>query len=309
MKKRLLYITSLVIFFSECSPAPASLFTVTPLPSRATQTPLPPPSTATLPPSPTVFARPKLDLPIDPEAGDLWERPGDGMMMAFITAGKFTIGSEPEDPCAHLDEQPIHEVYLDDFWIDQTEVTNTQYKKCVTAGLCLEPTVCGSGEWTYQDPLKNEYPVTCLTWDETQAYCGWIGGRLPSEAQWEKAARGTEENKFPWGNEFDAAKCNSQESEIDGPRPVGSYSPQGDSPYGLMDVAGNVWEWTGDWYDIDYYGIATSQDPRGPKTGDRRSLRGGSWYANYCSVRTSYRYYDVPNGRSTGVGFRCVVVP
>jgi formylglycine-generating enzyme required for sulfatase activity len=231
------------------------------------------------------------------------------MTMLYIPAGEFTMGSEPEDPCAHLDEQPKHKVYLDPYWIDQTEVTNGQYQLCVKAGSCPEPPVCGVGESTYQDATKSLHPVTCLIWDEATLYCEWIGGRLPTEAQWEKAARGTEEYKYPWGTNFESSKCNSQEGSLDGPQAVGSFSPEGDSPFGLQDMAGNVWEWTRDWYDIEYYGRAPSENPGGPAAGERRSLRGGSWYANDCSVRTSYRYYDVPQGRSPGVGFRCVIVP
>ena len=317
MKKIIWLLTTLFFLVAGCQPAPSLPSTPTPLPPTATPSPEPPVVTATytsLPPTdnstPTANPpTPRPNLPVDPAASDVWKRSTDGMTMVYIPAGEFVIGSEAEDPCAHLDEQPKHKVYLNQYWIDQTEVTNAQYQKCVKAGMCVEPASCGQGESTYQDALKSDYPVTCLTWDEVGVYCGWVGGRLPTEAQWEKAARGTAELKYPWGNEFESTNCNSEEGGIEGPMPVGSYSLQGNSPYGLMDVSGNVWEWTADWYDIGYYSKASSQNPTGPKSGEHRSLRGGSWYANYCSVRTSYRYYDLPYGRSTGVGFRCVVVP
>ena len=279
------------------------------LPTTILVTEQPPPSpTSTVPPT-TATLTPAPEMPPDPEEYNIWQRSADSMVMVYIPAGEFTMGSEPEDPCAHLDEQPKHKVFLDSYWIDQNEISNAQYKICYDAGYCQEPTPCGSEEFTYQDLNKGHYPVTCLTWEEAGLYCQWIGGRLPTEAQWEKAARGTDYLKYPWGNEFDQARCNSQESELEGPVPVGSYSPEGDSPYGLQDMAGNVWEWTRDWYDIEYYGRAPSDNPSGPMGGERRSLRGGSWYANDCSVRTSYRYYDVPYGRSPGVGFRCVIQP
>jgi formylglycine-generating enzyme required for sulfatase activity len=303
--KRVFYILLMGLFLiSGCLSAP---------------TPLPPtkiPSTEQPQPTYSPTATPLVEAPLtapetppDPGESETWERTADGMMMFYIPAGEFTMGSEPEDPCAHLDEQPKHEVFLDHYWVDQSEVTNHQYRICVESGYCPEPPACGVEEFTYQDPEKEGYPVTCLVWEEAGLYCEWIGGRLPTEAQWEKAARGTDYLKYPWGNEFDQTKCNSQESTLDGPLPVGSYSPEGDSPYGLQDMAGNVWEWTRDWYDIEYYSSAPSDNPGGPKGGERRSLRGGSWYANDCSVRTSYRYYDVPHGRSPGVGFRCVIQP
>jgi formylglycine-generating enzyme required for sulfatase activity len=304
MNKTIFLITPLILLAVGCS---SSSTQITPTAIPSIEQPQPTPTLTILPTTETPLPAP--ELPPDPGDNKVWKRTADGMVMLYIPAGEFTMGSEPEDPCAHPDEQPKHEVFLDPYWIGQTEVTNAQYQACVEAGICQEPTSCGSGEFSYQDPTKDQFPVSCLTWEEAGAYCAWIGGRLPSEAQWEKAARGSDYLKFPWGNEFDQTRCNSQESDLDGPLAVGSYSPEGDSPFGLQDMAGNVWEWTRDWYDIEYYGKAPRDNPGGPVGGERRSLRGGSWYANYCSVRTSYRYYDVPHGRSTGVGFRCVILP
>jgi formylglycine-generating enzyme required for sulfatase activity len=226
--------------------------------------------------------------------------------MVYVPAGEFKMGSMESEPCAHLDEFPQHVVYLDSFWIDQTEVTNAQYQQCVEAGLCSPP-VCDWGESTYDDTTRGDHPVTCVNWDEARTYCEWAGGRLPIEAQWEKAARGTDERGYPWGNEFDENRCNSGESGIGETTPVKSYSPEGDSPYGAADMAGNAYEWVIDWYDIGYYANSPSENPAGPRGGKGRGLRGGHWYGDHCNARTSYRYYDVPHGRSNGVGFRCVV--
>ena len=247
MNKLIKILTLALILGAGCSIQAAA--TTTP----ATTTELPVIPSVTQSPIPhTETPTPGPEKPPDPGESEIWQRPSDSMMMFYIPAGEFIMGSEAEDPCAHLDEQPKHEVNLHPYWIDQTEVTNGQYQICVAEGFCPEPTACGVGEFTYQDPEKGQYPVTCLTWEEAGLYCEWVGGLLPTEAQWEKAARGIDYLKFPWGNEFDQSRCNSQESKLDGPMPVGSYSPEGDSPYSLQDMAGNVWEWTRDWYDIEY---------------------------------------------------------
>lgn len=257
-----------------------------------------------IPASPTLAP---VIIPIDkPTLGDTWRRPSDGMLMIFIPAGGFEMGSLEGNPCAHLDELPQHTVYLDAYWIDQGEVTNAQYRKCVEAGWCALP-ICDYGDSTFLAGTMEDHPVGCVNWHEASIYCEWIGGQLPTEAQWEKAARGTDAREYPWGAEFDAQLCNSSESAINGSTPVGRYSPAGDSPYGVADVSGNLWEWVSDWYDIGYYPTSPTSNPTGPQSGDNRAARGGSWYANSCSVRTTYRYYNIPDGRSPGMGFRCVL--
>ena len=286
--------------------------------SSTPNTPLPPSTPTLLSPTPsnspaptkvstetptTILAHP----PSASAPGETWTRPNDGMTVIYVPEGRFEMGSEEEDPCSHLDEYPLHTVYLDAFWIDQTEVTNTQYSRCVEVGACASPPTCDRGELTYEEPSKGNYPVACVSWDEAQNYCAWVGGRLPTEAEWEKAAGGTDGRKYPWGNEFDLNKCYSLEAEIEGPVPVGNYSPIGDGPYGLVDMSGNVWEWVQDWYDIGYYPRASSTNPGGPGGGDNRSVRGGSWYGDKCSTCVSYRYYNSPRSRSPGVGFRCAV--
>ncbi|NIM92235.1 MAG: SUMF1/EgtB/PvdO family nonheme iron enzyme [Anaerolineales bacterium] len=282
------------------APSPTNLppkTTVTP--EVPTETPLP--TNTSFPPTPTPI------LPRNPELGQKWTRPTDGMTIVFIPAGEFEMGSTEDVHCSHLDERPRHTVYLDDYWIDQTPVTNAHYQICVDAGACPPPTDCDWGDPTYGDESKEDHPVVCLSWDEARAYCEWVGGTLPTEAQWEKAARGTDLREYPWGDTFDTALCNTDESAIGETTPVGFYSPIGDSPYGLVDMAGNVWEWVIDWYDIGYYPESPKNNPQGPQGGRWRSLRGGSYYGDYCNARTAYRYYDVPYGSGAGVGFRCVV--
>jgi len=321
MHKRGLLAAFVVIYLTGCGskpvPGPEAMPTSTPITPASTQLPptsapvMPtftevPPTYTPLPPTPTqILPTPTQAPPSEPVLGDEWVRPADDMVMSYIPAGEFEMGSTESNPCAHLDEFPQHSVFLDAYWIDQTPVTKAQYQRCVDEGLCELPASCGWGEVTY-DEEKNDHPVVCVTWDEARNYCKWTGGRLPSEAEWEKAARGDDGRGYPWGEEFDESKCNSSESGIDGTTPVRFYSPEGDSPYGLADMAGNVWEWVIDWYDIDYYAKASSQNPTGPAAGDRKALRGGSWYGDLCNARTTYRYYDVPYGRGPGVGFRCV---
>ncbi len=290
--------------FIACGPAPTtnqadeihSSTEASRLPDSDAQVSAPPSSTLT-----------PVIIPItEPALGDTWLRLSDGMLMIFIPEGSFEMGSKESNPCAHLDELPRHSVYLDGFWIDQNEVTNAQYRKCVDAGWCTLP-ICDYGESTYPEETLEDHPVGCVNWYEASIYCEWIGGQLPTEAQWEKAARGIDAREYPWGNDFNEQLCNSSESAINGSTPAGQYSPEGDSPFGLADVSGNVWEWVMDWYDISYYASSPSANPTGPEAGENRAARGGSWYANYCSVRTTYRYYNTPHGRSPGMGFRCVL--
>ncbi len=272
---------------------------------QAAPTEIPPPTDT--PPPPTATALPTVASPADAQLSDTWSRPADGMQMIYIPAGRFVMGSTEADPCAHLDEFPRHTVSLDAYWIDRTEVTNAQYQACVETGICQPATSCSWGEPTYENPAKADHPVVCVNWFSAGDYCAWVGGRLPTEAEWEYAARGADERRYPWGDEFDSELCNSSEAGIDETTPAGQFSPLGDSPFGLVDVAGNVWEWVTDWYEIGSYTHDKPSNPTGPKTGKGRALRGGSWYGDGCSVRTTYRYYNDPLDHSPGVGFRCVV--
>ena len=180
------------------------------------------------------------------------------------------------------DEKPVHTVYLDAFWIDQTEVTNKQYQACVDAGTCKPPSITSSFTHSdyYGNPEFDEYPVIYVNWDKAKWYCKvWAGGDLPTEAQWEKAARGTDERTYPWGEGIDCDKANYNGSCVGDTSPVRSYE-SGKSPYNAYDMAGNVWEWVNDYYQSNYYTMlgGNASNPFGPDSGQYRVLRGGSWF-------------------------------
>ena len=217
------------------------------------------------------------------------------MAMVFVAAGEFPMGSNDGDS----DEKPVHTVYLDAFWIDKYEVTNAQYKHCVAAAACKPWDLAVVSRWN-----GDRQPVLGVDWEDARAYCQWVGGRLPTEAEWEKAARGTDGRTYPWGNDWDAGKLNSTGTGPGRTTDLGSY-PGGASPYGALDMAGNVWEWVADWYDEGYYGRSPARNPTGPDSGTSRVLRGGSWGKGSDFARCAYCSGLAPNGRSGSVGFRC----
>ena len=216
------------------------------------------------------------------------------------------------------DENPYHRVWLDAYYIDKFEVTVDQYARCARAGKCQEPGAVGYCIWG--QPGKGDHPVTCVDWNQAGAYCGWTGKRLPTEAEWEKAARGPEGRIYPWGDRFDCHRGNFDDEkdrdpdsipggpDCDGYKttaPVGHF-PAGASPYGVMDMAGNVWEWVSDWYGDNYYRDSTSRNPSGPPGGTVRVLRGGGWYSDAPFIlRTSRRGWADPNYQGDHYGFRC----
>ena len=193
-------------------------------------------------------------------------------VMVTVPAGDFTMGSNDDD------SKPAHQVYLNAFSIDKYEVTNAQYKQCVDAGKCSPPAKSESRtrNWYYGVPKYNNYPVIYVSWDDAKRYCAWAGKRLPTEAEWEKAARGTDGRIYPWGNSFDARKLNSSEGGKGDTTAVGSY-PDGASPYGALDMAGNVSEWVADRYDENYYANSPRNNPPGPSSGLGHVQRGGDW--------------------------------
>jgi eukaryotic-like serine/threonine-protein kinase len=216
----------------------------------------------------------------------------DGAGMVYVPAGEFLMGSED----GSSDEAPKHDVYLDAYWIYKHEVTNEQYHACIKAGIC-------SG--IFSKYPENKYPADYIDWYEAETYCEWAGGRLPSEAEWEKAARGTDGRSYPWGEE--SPNCNlANFGGCSGHTvPVGSF-PEGASPYGALDMAGNMWEWVADWYDPDYYGSSPSENPTGPVGGEHRVLRGGSWLNTKGYIRASLRLMFSPGITNQNIGFRCV---
>jgi eukaryotic-like serine/threonine-protein kinase len=243
-----------------------------------------------------------------PRVGDTRVSTIDGMALVYVPAGEFLMGSTSSDELAATDEKPQHTVYLDAFWIDRTEVTNAMYAKCVAAGDCDAPDSTGSYTRSsyYENAQYADYPVIYVSWIDASAYCDWAGRWLPSEAEWEKAARGTDGRIYPWGDQSPSANLlNYYQNEGD-TTAVGSY-PSSASPYGALDMAGNVWEWVHDWYGENYYSNSSSANPTGPSTGQYRMLRGGAWYDIDRYGRTADRngYTSVFTGYN--IGFRCLL--
>jgi formylglycine-generating enzyme required for sulfatase activity len=253
---------------------------------------------------------------------------GSNAGMVRVPAGKFTRGSNSDGS----DEKPMREIYLSEYWIDTYEVTVDQYRACVDAGKCSKPdtgtTYC-SGEWADRNNWtqnRGKHPVNCVSWTQADQYCRWAGKRLPTEAQWEKAARGTDGRTYPWGeavpgsdgreygNFADASAKQkwSGWSVISGyddgwatSSPVGSFEV-GKSPYGAHDMSGNVWEWVSDWYSSDAYQSAPERDPEGPKSGSKRVFRGGSFNdLNVSWLRAADRVWGEPASVDNVLGFRC----
>lgn len=262
-----------------------------------------------------------------PSLGDTRTRPIDGAVMVYVPAGEFEMGSDEQEVdfalqlCMEYDtncrrpyfsvEQPVHTVVLDGFWIDKTEVTNSQYRQCESAGACGE--LGCEGEVLLGD---GEYPVVCMTWDQAAAYCEWVEARLPSEAEWEYAARGPEARRYPWGDDFDGTVLNycdvnctldkRDEKFDDGytrSAPVGSYLG-GASWVGALDLAGNVWEIGADRYGS--YSADLQTNPTGPLSGNRRVARGGSWHTSPDHVRSALRTNIGADQFVDHAGFRCV---
>jgi serine/threonine-protein kinase len=238
--------------------------------------------------------------------------------MVYVPAGDFIMGSQLG--AGSDEEAPQHLVTLDAYWIDQTEVTNAQYHLFVDATGYPAPALCEPADSTFADAGLADHPVVCVSWDDAQAYCAWVGGRLPTEAEWEKAARGTDERTYPWGNSFDGSLANYCDNTCelsqrdtgfnDGyvrTAPVGSY-PAGASPYGALDMAGNVWEWVSDWYNFYYYAKSPQLNPGGHNIGDYRVLRGGAWSGFPTNARSAFRGWLAPDMGDRAIGFRCVVI-
>ncbi len=260
----------------------------------------------------------------------------DGTVMVYVPPGQFEMGSDDSEVDRALElcdmfyqggcqrewfevEQPLHTVILDRFWIDQTEVTNGQYARCVGAGACEPPARASSDTRTayYGDTAYEDFPVVNVSWEQANAYCEWIGERLPTEAEWEYAARGPEGRRYPWGDEYDGARLNScdvncgyswAEEEFDDgygdTAPVGNYPP-GASWCGALDLAGNVWEWTADWFGD--YAAGSQANPTGPSSGTERAVRGDAADGTRAVSRSAARHGMSPNSLYQYTGFRCVL--
>ena len=298
--------------------------TPTPTPPIPTQTQSPTPShtpvpTHTLVPTPTLTPSP-LPSPSSTPAVMLTQVASqDGMVLVYIPAGEFKLGSTRTEDLQILEEElPQHTVYLADYWIDRTEVTNAQYARCVAdSGACTSPINYSSVTRSsyYENSQYANYPVVFVSWSQASAYCSWAGRRLPTEAEWEKAARRPEGRIYPWGNTFDGTlanycdiNCNNawkdtlyDDGYID-TSPVGDY-PDGASMYGILDMAGNVYEWVADWYGPYHRGDQTN--PTGPPSGSEHILRGGSWGDDPAHIRAAVRSHEVADFWMNFMGFRC----
>ncbi len=229
----------------------------------------------------------------------------DPVAMVSIPAGTFKMGS-PEGK-GRADEWPQHDVYLDAFAIDQVEVTNERYLAFVRAtGHRNPPNPYGTGLLVSAKGIEQQ-PVVQVTWYDAKAYCRWANKRLPTEAEWEKSARGADARLFPWGNDPPSATRAVFDIEWSGEntmRPVGTM-PAGDSPFGVKDMSGNAREWVEDWYDPDYYKQAPARNPTGPAKGVVRSIRGGSWHSPLWDIGTASRGRGGFALQTHGTGFRC----
>jgi formylglycine-generating enzyme required for sulfatase activity len=222
----------------------------------------------------------------------------DTSVLAFIPAGEFQMGNG-------VGTTPQHTVYLDAFWIQQTKVTNGMYKQCVAAGACTPPTQ-ELGAPQYTNTEYNSHPVVGVSWDQANGYCQWIGGRLPTEAEWEKSARGTQAGIFPWGNDGAACDFLNFANCIKHTSDVTDYA-EGRSPYGLYDMAGNVFEWVGDFYGESYYNESPAQNPTGPEAGEYRVIRGSSFETEIDQADSALRHFMGAGNTRRDVGFRCAV--
>ena len=226
------------------------------------------------------------------------------MEFVRVPAGKFLMGSNNNDDD---DEKPQHTVELSEYLIGKYPVTNFEYQAFVRDAKYKSPEGWNGDQFPAK---KSNHPVVNVSWHDAIAFCTWLSQktgkqyRLPTEAEWEKAARGTDGREYPWGNVFGPKKANTWESHIRDTTDVGKFSPQGDSPYGCADMAGNVWEWCNDWFSNTYYKSSPSSNPLGPDSGEYQVSRGGSWVNFGSGVRSASRYWSSPTKLSS-IGFRC----
>ncbi len=274
--------TLIPIEVTQTAEAKSSLLTQ----AAPTQTPVPPTPTLPAPTSTANVLQPDVTQIIN--------------QMVRVESGSFLMGSsESKDS----DSNYVHEVELNTYWIDKYEVTNADYQIFLDQTHLTPP-----GSWIHGNyPLgRDKYPVVDVSWYDAKAFCEFTRKRLPSEAEWEKAARGSDQRKWPWGNTWNVKNTNTAEGRVGDLRPVGSYD-SGTSPYGAYDMAGNVWEWVNDWYEADFYKSSPKMDPLGPPFGDFKVLRGGSWSDIATLSQSFVRLGVFPIDYTSGnVGFRCV---
>ncbi len=238
------------------------------------------------------------------------------MEFVRVPAGEFLMGSDPaKNKEAHNDELPQHRVCLSEFYIGKYPVTNTQYAAFVEAtGYEVQKEwIKTKKEGSY--PVGGEnHPATYVIWYDAVAFCNWFSQEsghiisLPTEAEWEKAARGTDGRTYPWGQGIDSTRANYWGKEKGKETTPVDAHPAGISPYGALDMAGNIWEWINDWYDADYYAKSPAENPTGPQDTGSKVVRGGSWHYVENYIRTAYRDEYLPGNRSYNMGFRCRII-
>ena len=250
----------------------------------------------------------------------------DGMEMIQIPAGEFIMGAEHKNSSAEKDEKPAHEVYLDAFWMDKTEVSNQMYTAFLNIAELKEADTgwlfdsansafyYQDGKWAVQTGME-DLPAVYVNWFGAEAYCNWAGRRLPSEAEWEKAARGTTDNLYPWGDLLDCEHANY--AGCTGTALSVNSLESGANPYGVLGLAGNVWEWNADWYAADYYKRTTYANPSGPEwlyyqlqlkePLGGAVIRGGSYVDNPAQLRTTNRAFNLKTATFPIIGFRCAL--
>ncbi|MHC1784997.1 MAG: formylglycine-generating enzyme family protein [Anaerolineaceae bacterium] len=264
--------------------------------AAATQTALAP--TATQIPTPTP----------EPAVGTVQVSPIDGMEMVYIPMGSFWMGAQDTDTLAQFQEKPLHEVMVSGFWMDRELITNGMYMRCVESGRCTAPVGHDDINTNYGKGEYLNYPTVYISWDQADVYCHAVGRRLPTEAEWEKAARGTDGRIYPWGDNPPDGELANFNDAFSGVQAIGRYL-KGASPYGVLDMAGNAREWVHDWFSETYYGesaaIAVPVDPTGPEEGSEKVLRGGSFTDAEIYLRTTSRLKHVPYSPGDNRGFRC----
>ena len=220
--------------------------------------------------------------------------------MAYVPAGVFLMGNDR----GSADEQPSHAVNVDAFYMDRYEVTNGLYKACVDARVCQSVRKnSATRDHYYDDRIYTRFPVLFVDWNMAQTYCEWRGARLPSEAEWEIAARGASNGTYPWGEDLDCNLANY--GNCLGDTSGTTIYDLGESRFGINNMAGNVWEWVSDWYSETYYRSSPQDNPQGPDTGTEKVVRGGSWKDNFAELRSTNREAERPFYSSNAIGFRC----
>jgi formylglycine-generating enzyme required for sulfatase activity len=232
--------------------------------------------------------------------------PVNKMSLVYIPASDFLMGSSSYDGDHYENEEPLHSVYLDSYWITKTEITNAQFSKCVQEGTCTY-SVSMKRNPRFLDSDYTDHPVVYINWYMAQTFCQWSGGRLPTEAEWEKAARGPSGAKYPWGSENPSEDIflTNAHNIITDTTPVGLFI-KGASYYGVMDMGGNVREWVSDWYDPFYFSYSPYENPQGPEDGDKKVLKGASYLDPYEYSRAASRLAHEPSSSGAVRSFRCV---